>query len=72
MLALDKKWAKVLISRPETGMGYQIVSVCLKDGRRFERVMIVGGMITSIDGDPDVPFAESDISDIVVADDTER
>jgi len=42
MLALDKKWAKVLISRPETGMGYQIVSVRLKDGRRFERVMIVG------------------------------
>jgi hypothetical protein len=64
MLALDKKWAKVLISRPEAGMGYQIFSVLLKDGRRFERVMIVGGMITSINGNPDVPFAESEIEDI--------
>jgi hypothetical protein len=64
MLALDKKWAKVLMSQPETGMGYRIVSVLLKDGRRFERVMIVGGMITSINGNPDVPFAESEIEDI--------
>ena len=52
MIALDKKWAKVLTTQPETGMGYQIASICLKDGRRFERAVIVGGTITSINGDP--------------------
>lgn len=39
--------------------------ILLKDGRRFERAMIVGGMITSIDNNPDVPFRESDIDQIV-------
>jgi hypothetical protein len=25
-----------LVSKPETGMGYQVVSVVLKDGKRFD------------------------------------
>ena len=29
-------------------MGYQVVSVLLKDGRRFDRVLVVGGYITKI------------------------
>jgi hypothetical protein len=66
MLALDKRWAKVLISQPETGMGHQVATVQLKDGRQFEHVVIVGGAITSINGDPTIPFAEVEIDDIVV------
>jgi hypothetical protein len=69
MITLSATWAKVLTSQPETGMGYQIASVHLKDGRRFEKAMIVGGQITSIKGDPSIPFSESDIEQIVVTHD---
>lgn len=66
MLKLSKKWAPVLLSQPETGMGYQIVSVFLRDGRRFDRVTIVGGIIADIDGKAEIPFTEEDVVDIRV------
>jgi hypothetical protein len=66
MLALSNKWAPILVSQPETGMDYQIASVFLKDGRRFDRVVIVGGQITKIGEDKDIPFKEEDIDRIVV------
>ena len=66
MITLSAKWARYLIRKPETGMGYQVASVYLKDGRRFDRVMIVGGTIAQIDDDPSIPFAESDIERIVI------
>lgn len=66
MLQLSEKWAPILLSQPETGMDYQIASVFLRDGRRFDRVMIVGGMITSVDGNRETPFREEEIMDIKV------
>ena len=66
MLALSDKWAPVLNDQPETGMGYQITSVFLKDGRRFDDVVITGGMITSVGGASDIPFDEPDIQRIEV------
>jgi hypothetical protein len=66
MLELSKKWAKVVCSQPETGMGYQVVTVSLEDGRQFERVLVVGGRVVSVDGDASIPFGEPDIDDIVV------
>ena len=41
MLALSTKWGKKLAAEPETGMGYQVTSVILKGGERFEQVVIV-------------------------------
>ncbi len=66
MLHLSEKWGPRLVSQPESGMGYQIVTVQLSDGRTFENVTIVGGIITSIDGQQDIPFSESEISDLIV------
>ena len=66
MIHLGDQWARDLISQPESGMGYQIVTVLLRDGRRFEKVAIVGGTIASVDGYSDVPFDESDIEKILV------
>ena len=66
MLELSQKWAAVLLAQPETGMGYQIASVVLKDGKRFERVTIVGGIITEIAGKKDIPFCEDEIAEILV------
>ena len=66
MIALSNKWAPVLVSQPETGMGYQVASVVLKDGRKFNRVVVVGGYITSVQGSDDVPFAKNEIREILV------
>jgi hypothetical protein len=66
MLELSKKWAPILLAQPETGMGYQIVSVLLNDGRRFDRVIVVGGTITEVKGKSDIPFNEEEITEIKV------
>jgi len=50
-------------------MGYQIASIYLKNGQRFDQVMVVEGRITSIKDDPNIPFIESDIERIVVTHD---
>lgn len=69
MIALSARWAKQLASKPETGMGYQVVSVVLKDGKRFEQVAVVEGRITEIRGRKDIPFIEDEIAEIVVTHD---
>ena len=69
MIKLSPKWAKVLVSQPESGMGYQIATVFLNDGRHFEKSMIVGGTIASVNGDPNVCFEDCDIEKIVVTHD---
>lgn len=66
MLELSEKWAPRLLAQPESGMGYQIVTVFLCNGKRFDRVTIVGGTITQVNGESNVPFKEEEISDIKV------
>jgi hypothetical protein len=66
MLELSEKWAPVLAGQPETGMGYQIASVVLRDGKRFDQVMIVGGFITQVGDNKEIPFREEQIVDIRV------
>jgi hypothetical protein len=69
MITLSASWAPKLLSQGETGMGYQVASITLKDGRRFDRVVIVEGRITQIKGIKDIPFSEDEIADIVVTHD---
>jgi hypothetical protein len=67
MLTLSDKWEDVLRSQPENGMGYQIATVTLKDGRRFPRTLIVGMQeIDRIGDELKIPFKEADIESIVV------
>jgi hypothetical protein len=68
-IALSKKWARYLASLPETGMGYQVVSLILKDGRKFDQVVIDSGYVTRVRGYDEVPFAESDIAEIKITHD---
>ena len=67
MIKLSEKWAPRLVNQPETGMGYQIATVSLADGREFDNVIIVGGVITSVGGSEKIPFSEDQINDIQVA-----
>ncbi len=69
MIWLSTKWAKMLASKPETGMGYQVVTVILKDGNRFDQVAVVEGRIAQIRGRKDIPFTEDEIAEIVLTHD---
>ena len=50
-------------------MGYQVVTVVLKDGKRFDQVAVVEGRITEIRGHKDIPFVEDDIAKIILTHD---
>lgn len=63
---LPNKWAPFLVSQPETGMGYWVVSVTLNDGRRFDQVVIDSGYITRVKGYSQVPFDPLNIVQIEV------
>ena len=65
-MALSETWAPFLTSQPETGMGFQIVTIELLDGRVFEDVVIDSGYITRIGYSRDIPFAEAEIEKITV------
>jgi hypothetical protein len=65
-ITLSAKWASELVSKPETGMGYQVVSVVLKDGRRFDQVAVVEGRIAKVRGHKDIPFTEDQLAQIIV------
>jgi hypothetical protein len=69
MIRLPEKWVRKLATEPETGMGYQVVSVVLTDDRRFNQAVIVEGQITEIRGLAQIPFEESQIADVVVTHD---
>jgi hypothetical protein len=66
VLRLSDRWAHALLGERETGVGYQVVTIQLKDGHRFDGVTVTGGVIASVDGTGDLPFSESDIAAITV------
>lgn len=70
-LALPTKWASILRNRPESGMTYQIVTVVLSDGRRFERLPCIGGIVdlTGLAGYWKAPFSGDDIVELEVTHD---
>jgi hypothetical protein len=46
----------------ETGIGYHIVSVELKDRRRFDQVVVSEGCIIQVRGYTDIPFGPQDVA----------
>lgn len=69
MLQLSDEWGPILVSMPETGMGYQVASVILNDGSRYDQVLIEAGYITQIRAQRDIPFSEDQIAEIIVTHD---
>jgi len=53
--------AEHLQSTKETGIGYQIVSVELKDKRVFEQVVISEGCVIEVRGCKEIPFSPDDV-----------
>ena len=59
------KWQQRVRALPETGMGYCVVRVTLRDGQQFEQAVIDSGWLRRVRGLPDVPFTEGDIAEIL-------
>ena len=50
----------------ETGIGYQVVSVELKDGRTFDQVAASEGCIVEVRGYREIPFATNDVASVTL------
>jgi hypothetical protein len=50
----------------ETGIGYQVVSVELKDGRLFDQVVVSEGCVIEVRGHKEIPFAPNDMASVRV------
>lgn len=66
MLPLDDKWAAYLLAQPETGMGYQVVSITTTDGKVYPQVIVDSGFVTSVRGYEAIPFSIDQIREIQV------
>jgi hypothetical protein len=57
-------WLPTVRALGETGMGYVVVRVALRDGRTYPQVLIDSGHLSRVRGLPNIPFAEDDIAEI--------
>lgn len=63
---IPKECLAVLQRDAETGIGYQIISVELKDGRSFEQVVVSEGCIIEVRGYREIPFSADEVASINV------
>ena len=69
---LDPKWGPLLVSEPEAGMGYSIVSLRLATGERFDHVVVDSGYVVEVPGYAGIPFTADQIVEITVTNDKSR
>jgi hypothetical protein len=69
MLSLSKSWLEYLRSQPETGMGYQVVTIKTKDGKIFPQAVVDSGHVTRIRRFSEIPFTQEEIAEITVTHD---
>ena len=55
-----------LKNEKQTGPGYQVVAVYLKDGRRFDQVVASEGCIIAVRGHSELPFQTDEVSSVMV------
>jgi hypothetical protein len=66
LVTLPNEWADCLRRHEQTGLGYQVVSVNLRDGRRFGQVVVSEGCVIQIRGHRDVPFTQDEVASVKV------
>jgi hypothetical protein len=47
---LNKRWVKYLSNFPESGMGYQVVNVKLKNGNKIKSAIVYNSQILELPG----------------------
>jgi hypothetical protein len=66
LIPIPRELAEHLKRQSETGMGYQVVSVTLKNGQHFDQVVASEGFIIQVRGHKDVPFAPDEVAAVDV------
>jgi hypothetical protein len=66
LVPVPSESADLLKREKETGLGYQVVSVKLKDGRRHEQAVASEGCIIQVRGYENVPFRANELESVRV------
>jgi len=66
LVPIPHEQADSLRSHGETGPGYQVVSVTLKNGKCFDQVVASEGCVIQVRGHKDVPFAPDEVASVNV------
>ena len=64
LIPIPRELAEALKRQGETGMGYQVVSVTLKNGKHFDQVVASEGYVIQVRGYKDVPFTTDDVASV--------
>lgn len=62
-IQLSQKWINRLVNQPETGMGFQIVTVTTANGNQYSAIVLNSEVLQFED---ELLIKESEITDIVV------
>jgi hypothetical protein len=66
LVPIPSQMAEQLRRIGQTGLGYQVVSVTLKNGRQFDQVLTSEGYVIQVRGHKDVPFTPDDVATVDV------
>ena len=66
LVPIPVEFLQQLKDAEETGIGYQVVQIRLKDGRSFDQVATSNNYIIEVRGYRNSPFASEDIVSVVV------
>jgi hypothetical protein len=66
LVPIPGRFVEHLRQARETGIGYQVVSVELKDGRFFDQVVTSECCIIQVRGHKEIPFAAEDVASVSV------
>jgi len=66
LVPVPNGFVDLLKGAKETGIGYQVVSVILKDGRSFDQVVASECCIIEVRGYKEIPFAAEDVVSVSV------
>ena len=66
LVPIPSRFVDHLKRAAETGIGYQVISVELKDGRSFDQVATSEGYIIEVRGYEEIPFAPDDVASVSV------
>jgi hypothetical protein len=66
LVQIPSRFLDQLKQSTETGIGYQVLSVELKDGRSFDQVSSSEGCIIEVRGYKEIPFAPDDLASVSV------
>jgi hypothetical protein len=66
LVPIPPETAAALKQQKETGLGYQVISVQLKDGRNFDQVVASEGCIIAVRGSAEIPFRFDEVATVKV------